>query len=113
MSLNRRSLIRRIMMALGAWQVPKVEARELAPGRFGELEGPVTQAQSSSSKVAESPQLAGYVRPGTIEVVRQKFDLVVVGGGIAGTCAAISAARNGVNVALVQERSTLAGVYKI
>lgn len=37
------------------------------------------------------------------------FDLVVVGGGIAGTTAAISAARNGVKVALVHERSMLGG----
>ena len=35
------------------------------------------------------------------------FDLIVVGGGIAGTCAAISAARNGMRVALVHERSML------
>ena len=38
-----------------------------------------------------------------------KFDLVVVGGGIAGTCAAISAARCGLNVALVQDRPVLGG----
>ncbi len=51
----------------------------------------------------------GYIRPGTIEIIHQKFDLVVVGGGISGICAAISAARNGVKVALVHERSTLGG----
>ncbi len=38
-----------------------------------------------------------------------KFDLVVVGGGIAGTCAAISAARLGVKVALIQDRPVLGG----
>jgi len=37
------------------------------------------------------------------------FDLVVAGGGIAGTCAALSAARNGLNVALVQDRPVLGG----
>lgn len=37
------------------------------------------------------------------------FDLIVVGGGLAGTCAAISAARNGVKVALVQDRPVLGG----
>src|SRR6266545_5885853 len=37
------------------------------------------------------------------------FDLIVVGGGISGTAAAISAARNGVKVALVHERSMLGG----
>jgi len=37
------------------------------------------------------------------------FDFVVVGGGMAGTCAAISAARNGLKVALVQNRPVLGG----
>jgi hypothetical protein len=37
------------------------------------------------------------------------FDLVVVGGGIAGTSAALSAARNGLRVALVQDRPVLGG----
>lgn len=38
-----------------------------------------------------------------------EFDLVVVGGGLAGTCAAISAARQGITVALVQDRPVLGG----
>ncbi|WP_209329452.1 FAD-dependent oxidoreductase [Lunatimonas salinarum] len=37
------------------------------------------------------------------------FDLVVVGGGIAGTAAAISAARMGLKVALIQNRPVLGG----
>jgi len=38
-----------------------------------------------------------------------RFDLVVVGGGMAGTCAAISAARLGLEVALIQNRPVLGG----
>ncbi len=38
-----------------------------------------------------------------------EFDLVVVGGGMAGTCAAISAARLGCEVALIQNRPVLGG----
>jgi hypothetical protein len=38
-----------------------------------------------------------------------EFDLVVVGGGIAGSCAALSAARLGLMVALVQDRPVLGG----
>jgi hypothetical protein len=38
-----------------------------------------------------------------------EFDFVVTGGGIAGTCAALSAARLGLKVALVQDRPVLGG----
>ena len=38
-----------------------------------------------------------------------QFDLVVVGGGMAGTCTAISAARLGLEVALIQNRPVLGG----
>lgn len=37
------------------------------------------------------------------------YDLVVVGGGMAGTAAAISAARSGLKVALIQDRPALGG----
>lgn len=37
------------------------------------------------------------------------YDLVVVGGGIAGICASVSAARNGLEVALIQDRPVLGG----
>ena len=41
--------------------------------------------------------------------VRASYDMVVVGGGIAGMCAAVAAARNGMNVALVNDRPVLGG----
>ena len=47
--------------------------------------------------LAEKPEEAG------------QFDLVVVGGGVAGTCAAVSAARLGLKVALIQDRPVLGG----
>ncbi|MBN2136923.1 MAG: FAD-dependent oxidoreductase [Sedimentisphaerales bacterium] len=47
--------------------------------------------------LADEPQDAGA------------FDLVVVGGGIAGTCSAITAARLGCKVALIQDRPVLGG----
>lgn len=38
-----------------------------------------------------------------------KTDLCVIGGGLAGICAAVSAARNGIDVVLVQDRPVLGG----
>jgi hypothetical protein len=38
-----------------------------------------------------------------------RFDLVVAGGGLAGLCAAVSAARSGLSVALIQDRPVLGG----
>lgn len=40
---------------------------------------------------------------------RANYDIVVIGGGIAGMCAAVSAARGGLNVALVNDRPVLGG----
>jgi len=42
-------------------------------------------------------------------VERLDADLVIVGGGLAGTCAAVTAARAGVKVILVQDRPVLGG----
>lgn len=38
-----------------------------------------------------------------------KYDIVIVGGGMAGLCAALASARNGANTALVHARSVLGG----
>jgi len=38
-----------------------------------------------------------------------RFDVAVIGGGMAGICAAVAAARNGAKVVLVQDRSVLGG----
>lgn len=40
---------------------------------------------------------------------RVRYDVVIIGGGLAGVCAAVSAARNGSNVVLVQDRPVLGG----
>jgi hypothetical protein len=47
-------------------------------------------------------------RPGRI-TIKSSYDLIVVGGGLSGICTAISAARNGVKVALVHDRPMLGG----
>jgi len=43
------------------------------------------------------------------EVIRGRYDVCVVGGGMAGLCAALAAARNGAKTVLVQDRPVLGG----
>lgn len=106
MSLNRRSFVGRL--ALGGLVGGKRTIAAALPALSSDPDG--SGAQPKPSMEGSIPGRAGgYIRPDTIEVVHKNFDLVVVGGGISGTCAAISAARNGVQVALVHERSTLGG----
>lgn len=60
--------------------------------------------------VQQLAELRGKLNPATVQVNEAgQFDLVVIGGGMAGTCAAISAARLGLKVALVQDRPVLGG----
>jgi len=43
------------------------------------------------------------------DVIRKRFDLIVVGGGVGGVIAAVSAARHGLHVGLVNDRPGLGG----
>jgi hypothetical protein len=107
MTTNRRGFARRVALAVGF-----ASGTSTANPTVTSLAGskaPEAPSSSWHAALERAPLLRGYIRPGTIEVVHQKFDLVVVGGGISGTCAAISAARNDVKVALVHERSALGG----
>ena len=45
----------------------------------------------------------------TFEEKAEEYDLVVCGGGMAGICAALSASRNGLKTALIQDRSVVGG----
>src|ERR1700722_2342072 len=108
MSLNRRNVIQRLAFAIGAlcskWSIAAAAAARTPSGT---AEGAVRTGPSAELPI--EGRVGGYIRPGTIEIVHQQFELVVVGGGLSGICAAISAARNGVKVALVHKRSTLGG----
>ena len=44
-----------------------------------------------------------------LKTMTHEVDIVVVGGGLAGTCTAIAAAREGMQVVLVQDRPVLGG----
>ena len=44
-----------------------------------------------------------------MKIIQHHYNFVVVGGGLAGICAAVTAARNGIRTALVQDRPVLGG----
>ena len=46
-----------------------------------------------------------------MDEISKKYDIVVIGGGLAGICAAVSAARSGAKVVLIQNRSVLGGNF--
>ncbi len=55
------------------------------------------------------PSSSADPEPTPFEVVRHEADLTVVGGGLAGLCAAVAAARRGARVVLMQDRAVLGG----
>ena len=71
----------------------------------------LTRDEASVPDNSPEPMNAWRRRLGNVAEVRddRAYDVVVVGGGIAGTAAAVAAARNGLTVALVQNRPVLGG----
>lgn len=65
--------------------------------------------QVPPSAVAEQQAFRRQIKGATAAPAVEHFDLVVVGGGVAGMSAALSAARLGCRVALVQDRPVLGG----
>ena len=98
MPTHRRSFLNRVGLFFASLTGSPVSIAAATP-----------QVKATSSQDHLQPRAGGYIRPGTLEFIHHKFDLIVVGGGISGTCAAISAARNGLKTALVHERSMLGG----
>lgn len=79
------------------------------PGARADATPPETPAVPEPAPNPRGVWQSPYDSPVPDSPIEVSHDLVVVGGGIAGFCAAISAARNGAKVALVHERSMLGG----
>src|SRR5262245_34096583 len=94
----RRDFLKTMAWLFGASQVSTAQAaaETRATAEAGPTGGTAGAPAASRADVTKAP-------------ITGDFDLIVVGGGISGTAAASSAARNGVKVALVHERSMLGG----
>ncbi|MDX2267972.1 MAG: FAD-dependent oxidoreductase [Bryobacter sp.] len=101
MSLRRRDLITGYSLMVLADQLPPLDAQTITP-----------QMQRDFDRIA--PPGKNLVKAATLgepnmALVQLDCDLLVAGGGVAGVCAAVSAARHGAKVVLVQDRSRLGG----
>lgn len=68
-----------------------------------------TNAGTGAQRQAAPPGRAPSALSGRTTAPTTSYDVVVVGGGLAGVCAAIAAARHGATVALVTDRPVLGG----
>jgi hypothetical protein len=99
--MRRRELMTGYSLMVLADQLPAAPQQTITPEmkqQFDRIAPPGKSAGSASS-----------VQEPNMTLVNLECDVFVAGGGLAGVCAAISAARHGAKVVLVQDRSRLGG----
>jgi hypothetical protein len=79
----------------------RLPAAEQAPDLTGRIRGEMDRLAP--------PDAAPFAPEPHMRLVELDADLLVAGGGLAGVCAAVAAARNGARVVLIQDRSRLGG----
>lgn len=84
-----------VLVNLDGWAKPTLPA----PPKSSHAESP-DPIEGNSNRFEGEPNMA---------LIDLSCDLLVAGGGMAGVCAAVAAARHGVKVVLVQDRSRLGG----
>ncbi len=104
-SISRRNFLSKSAMSLFGYSL-----MVNVPSKASEVPG--SAAISSIGRKIDGALSGAKYSAGTeihMQGVRLNCDVLVAGGGMAGICAAIAAARNGAKVVLVQDRSRLGG----
>ena len=98
--MRRRDLFTNYSLIVLADQLPPLPAQTVSP-----------QMQRDFDRIAPpgKPGRAGVLHEPNMALVDLNCDLLVAGGGLAGVCTAIAAARHGAKVVLLQDRSRLGG----
>ena len=78
----------------------RIDALYLTRDRYASLPSSVDDIEIMRSRLLKNH---------SVPVDKGEYDLVVAGGGVAGMCAAVAAARQGLNVALIHNRPILGG----
>src|SRR5438045_4895158 len=97
--MRRRDLITNFSLVVLADQLPPATAQSITP-----------HMQRDFERIAPAnKQQAGSMSEPHMALVNLECDVFIAGGGVAGVCAAISAARHGAKVVLVIDRLRLGG----
>ena len=99
--MRRRDLVTSYSLMVLADQLPPAQAQTVSPEmrkQFDRIAPPSKDVQAATT--LHEPHMS---------LVNLECDVFIAGGGVAGVCAAISAARHGAKVVLVQDRSRLGG----
>lgn len=105
MNLKKPTLSRRSFMAASAISLTAASCKT-AETQVQQTPHTAIDHQNNLS-IPASPRTLAKSRITTVKIMHT--DIVVAGGGMAGVCAALAAARNGARVVLIQDRSVLGG----
>ena len=102
--MNRRRFLSSVAGATGYSVFVNADASAVVGG-----ERSADEIRQELARLAPKGDLAHAPAERNMTLVDLSADVVVAGGGLAGVCAAISAARTGAKVILIQDRSRLGG----
>ncbi|WNJ17951.1 FAD-dependent oxidoreductase [Pontibacter sp. G13] len=108
--MKRRNFFKRTFRgALGASIIPLAGTSCASAQGALDSEAPGSEPLNGASDPEQWHQMGTGKRPRPDRHKTLQYEVAVIGGGAAGMCAAISAARNGAKVILVQDRPVLGG----